>query len=116
MIQHGDAALNSLPAFLALKNQLNAELSEEECDLWVQRMFLLKAMPVDADQKHLLAAVPANSRIQDAAIKRLPMMREMLAPAGLNISLTRYPDDWEIQEAKKRYGVDMAPKPWTRES
>ena len=28
------------------------------------------------------------------------MMQELLAPAGLNISLTRYPDEYEIREAK----------------
>jgi len=114
-IQHGDAALNSMPAWLSFKEQLRGELPDEEWRLWVRPMFLLKAMLASADQKHLLAAIPPNSRIQSAATKRLPMMRELLAPAGLNISLTVYPDGWEIQEAKKRYGADMAPKPWTRE-
>lgn len=38
------------------------------------------------------------------------MMRDLLASAGLNISLTRYPDDWEFEEAQRRYGCDMAPK------
>jgi hypothetical protein len=113
-IQHGEAALNSLPAWLSFKEQLRTELPDEEWDLWVRPMFLLKAMPASADQKHLLAAIPANGRIQSAATNRLAMMRELLAPVGLNISLTPYPDEWEIQEARKRYGVDVAPKPWTR--
>ena len=115
-IHHGDAALNSLPAWLSFKEQLRNELSDEEWKLWVRPMLLLKTMPAGEDQKHLLAAIPPNTRIQDAALKRLPMMRELLAPAGLNISLTKYPDEWEIQEAQKRYGVDMSPKPWTRQS
>ena len=115
-IQHGDAALNTLPAWLAFKEQLRSELPEEEWDLWVRPMFLLKAMPVGTDQRHLLAAIPPNGRIESAATKRLPMMRELLAPAGLHVSLTRYPDEWEIQEAKIRYGKDFAPRPWTRES
>jgi hypothetical protein len=115
-IQHGDAALNSMPAWLAFKEQLRAELSKEEWDLWVRPMFLLRAMPASANQKHLLAAIPPNGRIQDAAQSHLPMMRELLAPAGFNISLTPYPDEWQIGEAKKRFGVDIAPKPWTRES
>lgn len=115
-IQHGEAALNSLPAWLSFKEQLRAEISVEEWDLWVRPMFLLKAMPASADQKHLLAAIPANGRIQSAATNRLAMMRELLAPVGLNISLTPYPDEWQIEEAKQRYGVDVAPKPWTRNS
>ena len=113
-IQHGDAALDSLPAFLSLKEQLRAALSEEEWNLWVRPMFLLKAMPASVDQKHLLAALPASRRIQSAAMKRLPIMRELLTPAGFNISLTSYPDEWEIEECRRRYGVDVAPKPWTR--
>jgi hypothetical protein len=116
VIHHGDAALNLMPTWDAFKEQLRSELSSEEWDLWVRPMQLLKTMPASSDQKHILAALPPNGRIQSAAIKRLPMMRELLAPAGLNISLTRYPDEYEIQEAKKRYDVDMAPKPWKRES
>jgi hypothetical protein len=113
-IQHGDAELNSMPAWLSFKEQLRAELSPEEWNLWVRPMFLLRVLPANADQKHLLAAIPPNGRIQNAAIKRLPMLRELLEPVGFNISLTRYPDEWEIQEAEKRYGLDIAPKPWAR--
>src|SRR2546425_577718 len=116
VIHHGDAALNSMPAWLSFKEQLRSELSDNEWNLWVRPMLLLKTMPAGSDQKHLLAALPANGRIQSAAIDRLPMMRELLAPVGLNISLTRYPDEWEIEEASRRYGCDVAPKPWTRES
>jgi hypothetical protein len=114
-IQHGDAALNSLPAWLAFKEQLREELPAEEYALWAEPLKLLKAMSSGIDKKHLLAAIPRNARIQSAACKRLPMMRELLAPAGLNISLTRYPDEWEIAEANKRYGIDMATRPWTRD-
>jgi hypothetical protein len=112
-IQHGDAALNSMPVWLAFKEQLRTELSEDEWSLWARPMFLWKAISASADQKHLVAALPPNGRIQSAAMKRLPMMREMLAPAGLNISLTRYPDGYDISEAKRRYGKDITPKPWT---
>ncbi len=113
-IQHGDAALNAMPAWGAFKEQLQTELPAEEFNLWARPMMLLKVMPVDAERKHLLAAIPPNGRIRSAAQERLPMMRELLAPVGMNISLTLYPDEWEIQEAKNRYGIDMAPKPWTR--
>src|SRR5271157_1179202 len=34
-IQHSDAALNALPAWLALKEQLRTSISSEEWDLWV---------------------------------------------------------------------------------
>ncbi len=116
LTHHGDAELNSIPEWLAFKEQLRSEFSEEEWNLWVRPMLLLRRIPVSRDQIHILAALPANNRIHSAAVNRLPLMRELLAPAGLNISLKHYPDEWEIQEAKKRYDVDMAPKPWTRES
>jgi hypothetical protein len=99
-----------------LQEQLRSELSEKEWNLWVRPMYLLRAIPLSTDQKHLLAALPANGWIQSTAIKRLSIMRELLAPAGLNVSLTRYPDEWDIQEANARYGKDLAPKPWARES
>lgn len=114
VIHHGAAALNKMPAWVSFKEQLRAELSEEEWNLWVRPMLLLKAMPIGEGQTHLLAAIPPNSRIRSAAQQHLPMMRELLAPAGLNISLTVYPTEWEVQEAEKRYGIDMAPKPWSR--
>ena len=112
-IHHGDAALNSLPAWLAVKEQLRSELSPEEWDLWVRPMLLLKTLGAG---NHILAALPPNGRIIQQAQNRLPLMRELLAPAGLNISLTRYPDEWEISEAQRRYGIDIAPKPWSRGS
>jgi hypothetical protein len=108
--------LNTLPAWLALKERLRSEVSAEEWDLWVRPMLLLKVLPVDGERKHFLATLPPNSRIQSAALNRLPLLRELLAPAGLNVSLTRYPDEYEILEAKKRSGVDMAPQPWKRDS
>lgn len=86
LIQHGDAALNALPSWLAFKEHLRTELSAEEFDLWVRPMFLLRMMGGSTD-KQFLATLPRNGRIQTAAVKRLPMMREMLAPAGVGISL-----------------------------
>lgn len=122
-IHHGDAALGSLPgpdptlqktpAWLAFKEQLRNELSAEEWDLWVRPMYLQKAIPLGAGQSQLLAAVPRNGRIVTAALNRLPLMRELLKPAGVNISLTHY--DREISEARRRYDKHLAPKPWTRE-
>jgi hypothetical protein len=123
-IQHGDAAmmlppdgdstLQSMPAWGVLKEQLRNQLSPTEWDLWVRPMFLLKATPVEPDGKHFLAALPRSSKIQAAALNRLELMRELLAPARIGLSLTPRPDEYEISEAQKRYGKDMAPKPWTR--
>jgi hypothetical protein len=116
VIHHGDAAMNSLPAWLALKEQLRNELSEEEWGLWVRPMLLLKVMAPNTNDKTLLAALPSNSQIQAAAKQYLPAMCELLEPSGFSIRLTTYPSEWEIEESRKRYGSDMAPKPWTRES
>lgn len=113
-IQHGDAALNSLPAWCALKEQLRNELSVDEWNRWVRPMLLLRVLPLGPGQKHLLAAIPPSSRIEAAALSRLPLMRELLRPAGYNLSLTKYPDEWQISEAHRRYGKDIAPKPWMR--
>ena len=95
------------------KRQLQAKLSSEEWQLWVRPMYLLKAIRANSNQVHLLATIPPNGRIISAACARLALMRELLAPS-FNISLTTYPDEYQIGEARKRYGVDMAPKPWAR--
>jgi len=55
--------------------------------------------------------MPANHRIVDAAFARLPVVREMLQPS-FTISFTKYPDQWQIEEARLRYGIDMRPKAW----
>ncbi|HKH99701.1 MAG TPA: hypothetical protein VJ999_11385 [Candidatus Sulfotelmatobacter sp.] len=114
-IQHGDAALNLLPTFDAFKEQLRGELPAEEWDLWVRPMKLERPLSVGNNQKHFLAALPPNTRIQSAALKRLPMMRELLGAAGLSISIKTYAHESEIQEAKERYGIDVIPKAWRRE-
>jgi len=110
-IHHGDAALKALPVLEAMKEQLRSELTPEEWDSWVRPMYLLKTMP---GGKHILATLPPNGKVMHQAQQRVPLMRELLAPAGYSVSLTPYPDAWQVEEARERYGVDMAPKPWTR--
>jgi hypothetical protein len=91
------------------KRQLRTKLSAEEWNLFVRPMYLLKAIQANSNQVHLLATVPPNGRIISAACNRLPLMRQLLAPS-FNISLTVYPDEYQISEARKRYGIDMRPK------
>lgn len=113
-IHHGDPALNSLPAWMGLKEALRTQISPEEWDLWARPMYLLRTYGDGDRVQHLLAALPPNSRIIEAANTRLSLLRELLAPTGVSISLTTYPTDWEIGEAKRRHGVDIAPRPWSR--
>jgi hypothetical protein len=97
----------------SFKGRLQGKLPAEEWELWPSRMYLLKAIRASSAQVHLLATLPPNGRMISAALKRLPMMRELLSPS-FNISLTTYPDEYAIGEALRRYGVDMAPRPWAR--
>lgn len=96
----------------SFKRRLSAQFPNEE---WIRPMYLLKVLRASPAQLHLLATVPLNGKIISAAVTRLPAMREMLKPS-FNISLTTYPDEWQISEARKRYGVDIAPKSWTRKA
>ncbi len=88
----------------SFKRRLEAKFPGEE---WIRPLFLLRALRAGPTQVHLLATLPANSRIISAALSRLPVLREMLAPS-FNISLTKYPDEYEIAEAQRRFGIDMA--------
>jgi hypothetical protein len=89
------------------KRRLRAHLPAEEWELWIRPMYLLKAIRANTKQVHLLATIPPNDRIISAVCNRLPLMRKLLAP-NFNISLTTYPDEWQISEARRRYGTPFA--------
>src|SRR5215470_4575474 len=95
----------------SFKRRLLAEHPDEE--FWIRPFYLFRSMRASTRQVQLLAALPRNGRIISAAVARLPRMREILAPF-FSISLTKYPDHWEIEEIKKRFGLDFAPRPWAR--
>jgi hypothetical protein len=94
---------NLWPAF---KRRLLAKCPGED---WIRSMYLLRAMRASSSQVHILAAVPPNGRIIAGALNRLAFMRELLKP-NFNLSLTVYPDAYQVSEARRRYNVDMAPK------
>ena len=69
---------------------------------WIKPMYLLRVMRVSEKQCHILASLPPNNRIIHGAVARLPVMREMLHPS-FNITLIKYPDAYELAEARKRW-------------
>lgn len=73
---------------------------------WIEPLYLHRAIQADDNRIHLLAALPPNGRIQAAANQRLREMRDMLAP-NFCLSLTRYADEYDIGEAKRRYGIEL---------
>ncbi len=105
-----DTLLRSLwPSF---KRRLELKFPGEP---WIRPMFLLRAMRADSKAVHLLASLPANGRIIREALNRLPLMREMLAPSFC-LSLTVYPDNYQVEEARRRFGIEMLPKRRNRKS
>jgi hypothetical protein len=94
----------------SFKRRLEARFPGED---WIRSLYLFRVVRASEKQCHLLAAIPPNGKLISSAAARLPQMREMLKP-NFNISLTTYPDEWQIAESQRRYGIDMAPKPWTR--
>jgi hypothetical protein len=99
-----ERTLRSLwPSF---KRRLQARFPGEN---WIERMYLLRCLRANPTQVHLLASLPPNGSIIAAAIRRLPEMRALLAPS-FNLSLTVMPDSYQIEEAQKRYGIEMLPR------
>lgn len=94
----------------AFKRQLETKFPSEE---WIKCLYLLRAIRVSPAQVHLLGTLPANGRIIAAACNRVPAMRAMLAPS-FTLSLTVYPDAYQVEEASRRYGLDYRPKAWAR--
>jgi hypothetical protein len=100
-----ERTLRSLwPSF---KRRLQARFAGEEN--WIRAMYLLRCLRVSPTQTHILASLPPNGSIIAAAIHRLPEMRALLAPS-FNLSLTVMPDSYQIEEAQKRYGIEMLPR------
>jgi hypothetical protein len=100
-----ERTLRSLwPSF---KRRLQARFAGEEN--WIRAMYLLRCLRVSPTQTHILASLPANGSIIAAAIRRLPEMRALLAPS-FNLSLTVMPDDYQLSEVKRRFGIELLPK------
>lgn len=97
----------------SFKRRLMAQFPTEE--FWIRAMYLLRCMRSSPQQVHLLASVPANGAIIAAAIGRLPAMRALLAPS-FNLSLTVMPDEWQVSEARRRFGIELLPKRRNRNS
>jgi hypothetical protein len=90
----------------SFKRRLQARFPGEEN--WIRPMYLLRCLHVSPTQVHILASVPANGSIIAAAIRRLPEMRALLAPSFC-ISLTVYPDSYQLEETKRRFGIEFLP-------
>ena len=90
----------------SFKRRLERKFAGEE---WIRPMYLLRVLRASANQLHLLATLPGNGRIIACAVSRLPEMRAMLAP-NFSISLTTYPDAWQLDEVRRRFGIDWTPK------
>lgn len=82
----------------SFKRRLEAKFPGED---WIRPMYLFRVMRASEKQLHILASVPPNNRIIHGAVARLPVMRQMLHPS-FNISLIKYPDDYELAEVRKR--------------
>jgi len=95
----------------SFKRQLETKFPGEE---WIRPLYLLRAIRVSPTQVHLLATLPANGRIIAAAVGKLPALRAMLAP-NFNLSLTVYPDAYQVDEVSRRYGLDYSPKSWSQQ-
>jgi hypothetical protein len=94
----------SLPAWLAIKELLRSELDPGEWELWVRPARLLWVM----DGKTMLIALPPGGAIEAAAVARKPLLNELAGRAGLRAVLTRYPDEWQREQLKERFGIELS--------
>jgi hypothetical protein len=103
LTHHADGALG-LPAWLAIKELLRNELTPSEWELWVRPARLLRVM----DCKTMLIALPPNGRIQAAAVARRQLLNELAGRAGFRAVLTTYPDEWQHEQLKERFGIELS--------
>jgi hypothetical protein len=85
----------ALSFWLRFKDQLKAELPQEDWKLWLRPLFFLK----EIGSNHLLLALPPDSRIKEAYKAKEPWLRSKLKPLGYCCSATKYPDEYELGRA-----------------
>ena len=54
-----------------------------------------------------LVAVPPSGNITAAAAARKALLNELASRIGFSISLTPYPDDWQREQIKERFGIEL---------
>lgn len=76
--------------WINFKENYRTRLSEDEYNLWLRPMLLLKGL----SGNHLLLALPPNKAVVEAAIAAKPKLIEALHSHGLNLAgFTPYPED-----------------------
>lgn len=103
----GNYSPKDLQAWLAIKEAMRRHLSESEWKLWVRPARLLRKM----SGNFLLIALPPNGHILAKATERKQLLYKVAGEVtSYRTLLTHYPDEWEIAEAKRRFGVDYSRK------
>jgi len=87
-----------LSFWLKFKDQIKTELPEQDWSAWLRPLFLLKEL----SSKHLLLALPPNSRVMEAYKAKEPWLRQRLGSLGYCCSATKYPDEFELDKAVER--------------
>ncbi|MGE5110626.1 MAG: hypothetical protein ACM3JB_07220 [Acidobacteriaceae bacterium] len=89
----------ALKAWLSMKDELQSRIEIEEWKLWVRPARLLTVM----SGTQMLVALPPNGRIMACARAHIELLRGLARGHGYNVSLTRYPDDYERDRVRQEY-------------
>lgn len=94
-----DSYKAALKYWLLIKDELHSELEAGEWELWVRPARLLRPMG-----KTLQIALPPNGRIMTLAKKNQNLLNSSALRHGWEgIALTRYPDDYELEQLRERF-------------
>lgn len=90
----------ALQDWLAIKAEIQATIPDEEYQLWLRPMYLLKVLGSEG----LLLSVPPNGRIMEAAAANRELVAKHAKAHGYNgIALTRYPDDYQRERIRNEF-------------
>lgn len=98
-----------LALWLSIKGALRGRLTAEEWDLWVRPARLLWSIPGKYGA-HLVVAVPPAGKVVDAMVAGKLLAHEVACQFNRRLLWTRYPDDWQTEQLKKRFGRDLTRK------
>jgi hypothetical protein len=103
--QHG-LRRDEVEVWLKIKEELKTKMHSAEWELWVRPARLLRVMSGNV----MMIAFPPSGNIMRAAVERKKLLWEVADKYGYDTVQTVYPDDWQREELKERFGIDMTPK------
>lgn len=94
---------DAVESWRAVRRKLRRRLGAAQGEIWIDAARLVRVMSGNT----LLVALPPKGRTIYGALQHKSQIQSLCRQAGFDVALTVYPDEWQIAQARKRFGVDL---------